>query len=337
MIRITNPGRFITFIVALAILIVGAFMLLNVSNAVLEKSGEISIAPGAAAGPIWQELAAEGYTGSTLPWRYASWRQSAAAQIQAGVYTLEHGEHVSKVVRRFVNGDINPSEVSITYPEGFTLDQIAERTAAEGIGPKQAFLSASLPLDYVSRYSYLGAIPVNRGLEGYLFPDTYRVLEDDTPANVISRMLANFDQKFSDELRSEAQAQGRTIDQIVTMASIIEREVISDEDMALVSGVLWKRFDDGAGLDADATVRYALKKWDEPLTVQDLASDSPYNTRKWRGLPPGPISNPGLRALAAAVRPEESEFYYYLSAPTGETIFSRDLDEHNLNKAKYLQ
>ena len=121
------------------------------------------------------------------------------------------------------------------------------------------------------------------------------------------------------------------------MASIIEREVQSDKDMGVVSGVLWKRFDEGMGLDVDATVRYALEKWDEPLTVQDLAIESPYNTRKWRGLPPGPISNPGLRAIQAAVQPEKSPYYYYLSAPTGETIFSKNLSEHNTNKYKYLR
>lgn len=121
------------------------------------------------------------------------------------------------------------------------------------------------------------------------------------------------------------------------MASIIEREVISNEDMALVSGVLWQRFDDDVGLAADATVRYALDKWDAPLTAADLQSDSPYNTRRFKGLPPGPISNPGLRALIASVRPEASDFYYYLSSPSGETIFSRTLDEHNTNKAKHLR
>ena len=121
------------------------------------------------------------------------------------------------------------------------------------------------------------------------------------------------------------------------MASIVEREVIGDDDMALVSGVLWSRNDDGAGLDADATVRYALNKPKGPLTQVDLDSSSPYNTRRFRGLPPGPISNPGLRALTAAVRPEQSDFYYYLSAPSGETIFSKTNDEHNANKVKYLR
>jgi UPF0755 protein len=149
-------------------------------------------------------------------------------------------------------------------------------------------------------------------------------------------MLATFEAKVAEAGLLESEE--RSPDDLVIMASIIEREVISDDDMALVSGVLWQRTDDGGGLDADATVRYALKKWTEPLTFLDLQSESPYNTRKWKGLPPGPISNPGLRALAAAKDPQESDFYYYLSASDdGETIFSKTNDEHNANKAKYLR
>jgi UPF0755 protein len=112
---------------------------------------------------------------------------------------------------------------------------------------------------------------------------------------------------------------------------------VSDNDLARVAGVLWQRYEDGVGLDADATVRYALNKWDGPLTVADLASDSPYNTRRWKGLPPGPISNPGLRAILAAAHPEKTDYYYYLSTPQGETIFSKTNEEHNQNKAKYLR
>src|SRR5688500_19904286 len=103
--------------------------------------------------------------------------------------------------------------------------------------------------------------------------------------------------------------------------------------MSLIAGVGWKRVSEGIGLESDATVRFALNKWDDPLTVQDLQTNSPYNTRKFRGLPPGPISNPGLRALVAAVRPEASDNYYYLSTPEGETVFAKTNDEHNMNKA----
>jgi len=334
--QITNPKRFVAFLLTVVVL-VGAATWFGITSAAAKKTGDFMLAPGTSAATVWQELHDQGFAGSTFPWRFWSWRLGAAGKLKAGTYSLQQGEKIRSIISRFVSGDVNPAELSITYPEGFTLHQIAERTAARGIGSKQDFLAAALPQDYIKDYPYLGDIPANRGLEGYLFPDTYRVFPDDTPSDVIQRMLANFDQKFTQQLRDEAKAQNRSLDQIVTMASIIEREVQKDDDMALVSGILWKRVDESRGLDVDAPIRYVLDKWDDPLTVQDLAIDSPYNTRKWKGVPPGPISNPGLRALIAAVRPQKSDYYYYLTAPSGKTIFAKTLDEHNRNKAKYLQ
>lgn len=334
--KITNPKQFAIFLLIVVLAVTGVVWFAT-GSAKLKKSGEITIESGASAASVWQDLAEHSFTATTMPWRFWSSRLEAAARLKTGTYTLERGEKVKDVVERFITGDVSPDELTITYPEGFTLHQIAERTAARGIGTKQSFLAAALPPEYIDGYPYLGEIPADRGLEGYLFPDTYRVFPDDTPSDVIRRMLANFDAKFTDDLRQEAQKQGRSLDQIVIMASIIEREVLTDDDMAVAAGILWKRNDDGVGLDADATVRYAHDKWDGPLTFQDLQTDSPYNTRKWRGLPPGPISNPGLRAIIATARPQESGYYYYLSAPSGQTIFSKTLAEHNANKAKYLR
>lgn len=338
--QVTSPRRFISCLVLIPLTgVVGVVVLVWVwwGGAIVQRTGELEVPSGTSARALWRTLASEHYTSTIWPWRYWEWRMDAGARIQAGTYQIERGEEVRAVVQRLVTGDTVPDELTITYPEGFALEQMAERTSARGIGSAADFMTAATPADYVQRYGYLADLPAGRTLEGYLFPDTYRVSADDTSADVVARMLATFDSKLTEQLRTEAQAANRTIDQVVIMASILEREVQSDTDMALASGVLWKRFDEDMGLDADATVRYVLKKWDEGLTAQDLQVDSPYNTRKYRGLPPGPISNPGLRALIAAIRPEESEYYYYLSAPNGETIFSKTNDEHNANKRKYLQ
>ena len=149
------------------------------------------------------------------------------------------------------------------------------------------------------------------------------------------RMLGNFDRKVTKEIRDEAVAQGRTLDDVINMASIVEKEVLHKQDMGVVSGILWKRLDNKEGLYTDATLEYIVNKNGE-LTVQDLAKDTPYNTRKYRGLPPTPIDNPGLLAILAALRPEKSEYYYYLTNKEGETIFAKTNEEHNRNKVKYL-
>ncbi|MDP3997246.1 MAG: endolytic transglycosylase MltG [Candidatus Andersenbacteria bacterium] len=336
MIQITNPRRLVIFLLVVVLIIFGSAWLLVGGHKILH-SGDLVIAEGSSAKQTWQQLKDKNFTASTLPWRYYAWRQAAADKIKAGSYHLAKGESVPDVMNRFVAGDTNPDELTVTYPEGFTIQQIADRTAAKNIGTPEEFIAAASPPLYIDQYPYLVDIPAGRDLEGYLFPDTYKIFVDDTPPDIIKRLLANFDNKLTPELRTQAASSGRTVDQIVILASIIEREVTSPEDMATVSGILWKRFDNSAGLDVDATVRYALKKWNDPLTYQDLQTDSPYNTRKYRGLPPGPISNPGLQALVAAVQPKTTDYYYYLSAPEGQTVFSKTNDEHNANKAKYLK
>lgn len=333
-----KPWRFL-IIVFLAVLFLLGIVFFSVAGREKEIliDGEFEIKEGSSAGNVWEKMEREGFVDNAWTARYYGWKTGASNNLKSGIYELKKGESLRRAIERFVAGGVGEEELVITYPEGFTLQQIAVRTAASGIGEKDDFVSSAKPDNFVVRFPVLANIPSGRDLEGYLFPDTYRVFADDKPRDVITRMVGNFVDKFSEELRQEALEGGRSLDEIVIMASIVEREVVSDEDMALVSGVLWKRLDDGAGLDADATVRYALDKWDRPLTATDLASESAYNTRRWKGLPPGPISNPSLRAIVAAVRPKKSDYYYYLSTPEGETVFSKTLDEHNANKAKYLR
>ena len=162
-------------------------------------------------------------------------------------------------------------------------------------------------------------------------------------------MLDNFDKKLTQDLRKEISRQSKTIFEIVTMASMLEKEVKDFEAKKLVSGILWKRLENGISLQVDATITYlAGKKTTHPegvasrpygarISIEDLQIDSPYNTYKYKGLPLGPISNPGLESILAAIYPKESDFWYYLSTPDGKTIFSKTLQEHNLAKAKYLR
>lgn len=336
MIVIMRPGRFLAFIVVLlAVLALLGWWAWGGST--IRKSGELTVASGQSARSVWQEAAQAGFTKRIWPWRYYSWRMHASNQLKAGKYQVERGETVAQVINRLAQGDVIPDSFSVTYPEGFTLEQIAARTAASGISTAELFTKAARVENFSDTFPWLKDVSPIRSLEGYLFPDTYQLAKDDQPVDVIKRMLANFDNKVTPDLRQEAQASGRSLDQIIIMASIIEREAVHDEDMAKVSGVLWKRVDHGMGLDADATIRYAVDNWDKPLTVQELDTDSPYNTRKYKGLPPGPISNPGIRAIIAAVRPDQNDFYYYLTAPDGTTVFAKTLDEHNRNKAQYLK
>ncbi|MDA1169013.1 MAG: endolytic transglycosylase MltG [bacterium] len=336
MIAITNTKKFsITSLVITSI--VGLFIFRLVwGSGVIQKTGDIEIEKGKSAAEIWRNLVDEGISDRTIPWKFYGRKDNAAAKIQAGIYHVEKGEKISEVVKRFASGDVQTKEFSVTFPEGFTVAQIAARFADRTGKPSSEFLNEATVGKYAEKFSFLRGLQSGRSLEGYLFPDTYRITPDDSPEDVIMRMLGNFDKKIPENLREEIIRQGKTLDEIINMASILEKEVQTEKDMVMVAGVLWKRISEGEGLYVDATLEYIVEKNGE-LTVQDLALDSPYNTRKYRGLPPTPINNPGLTAILAAIRPEASEYYYYLTAKDGTTIFAKTNDEHNRNKVKYLQ
>lgn len=304
----------------------------------------VEIASGTGSRKIGEFLKQEGVIRSK--WAlvlYASLRGEASL-LKPGVYTFDEMP-ISSIARVLVKGNAN--EITITVPEGWSVRDIAEYLHNQRISTKEEFTRAvgdTAGETFIKQFNFLQDKPKDIGLEGYLFPDTYRVFQDKPIEDMLVKMLENFDKKLSTEFRSEIRQQKKTIFEIVTMASLIEREVISDEDRALVSGILWKRLGAGIPLQVDATVLYAraqsakreAQNNNNQITREDKKNDSPYNTYFYRGLPKGPIANPGLSALRAALYPKTSPYLYYLSTPDGKTIFSRTLEEHNEARAKYL-
>ena len=271
-------------------------------------------------------------------------------KLQAGVYELSTSMNIPQMVEKFATGDI--IKVVLTVPEGFILEQIQEKLSRIFNGTRTVLVP--LVEEYKKEFQFLEDAPANATLEGYLFPDTYQSSYNTSAEEIIRKMLENFDRKLSQDLRKEISRQKKTIFEIITMASMIEKEVKTKEDKELVSGILWKRLERGIPLQIDATISYITGKqttnpagpstqcvecsaYGVKISKEETQIDSPYNTYKYRGLPIGPISNPGLESILAAIYPKSSQHWYYLSTPEGETIFSRTLEEHNRAKAKYLR
>jgi UPF0755 protein len=227
--------------------------------------------------------------------------------LQAGKYLLSPSMNVSQIAQEIISGDI--AKMKVTIPEGFTVKEIEE------------ILGIELP---------------GENLEGYLFPDTYYFPIDVSSEEVVKIMRENFEKKLS-PYKEEIEKSGRSLQEIITMASLLEKEVKTKEEKEIVSGILWKRLKAGVPLQVDATITYITGKKTTKISFEDLQIDSPYNTYKYKGLPPGPICNPGLESILAALYPKESEYWYYLSTPEGKTLFFKTLEEHNLAKAKYLR
>lgn len=240
----------------------------------------------------------------------------SARTLKQGIYVFRESISVPQITRTITQ---NSSEREITLIEGWTNFEMAAYLEREWLFSQTAFLEAA------------------KGQEGYLFPDTYRVFKNTAPDELVKRLRKTFDKKLK-PLESEILRQEKTLKEVVITASLIEKESGANEnDRKIISGILWKRLEAGAALRVDATLSYLTGKSSAELTEDDLAIDSPYNTYKYQGLPVGPIGNPGLAALEAAVHPKNSPYWFYLHDKEGNPHYAETFEEHIANKNKYLR
>ncbi len=283
---------------------------------------------------VARDLAKQGIIKSSLFFRIYTVVSGNHAKIQAGRYSVSSSMSIAAIVKKFASGDIVKEKITII--EGWGSKDIAKYLESKKLYSQKEFLDAASQ-DWSQGFDFLKDKPAGLGLEGYLFPDTYHVAIGLTPQDLIKIILNNFDKKLAPELRRETASQKKSIFQIVTMASILEKEVKTLDDKKVVAGILWKRIKNGIPLQVDSTINYITDKNDPSASLKDTKINSRYNTYKYAGLPLGPISNPGMDSILAAIYPKESPYLYYLSADgTGKTIFSKTLEEHNIAKARYL-
>jgi len=249
--------------------------------------------------------------------------------LKAGDYQLNSSISPAEIADKIIKGETVKN--NITVPEGFTIEQI------EDLFNSKIELASQKPETYKKEFGFLEGVPDIASLEGFLFPDTYYFKPEMTEKEVARVFLKNFDKQLNPQLRNEIKAQAKTIFDIVRMASLLEKEVKTIGEKKIASGILWKRLENGIPLQVDATITYLTNKKTTKISKEETQIDSLYNTYKYKGLPIGPICNPGLESLLAAIQPEENPYWYYLSTPKGEIIFSQTLEEHNLAKAKYLK
>ncbi|MBU1119478.1 endolytic transglycosylase MltG [Patescibacteria group bacterium] len=311
---------------------------------------EIVIKENQGVSEVAQVLTSEGVIHNSTLFQLAVYFSGKSSKIRSGNYELSPHESILDTIEIITGGETK-QEGAVTVVEGLSNQEIAALFAdyhsrystdalafEEGrLAFEQAFLAEASQLEkYQAEYSFLIDVPEGATLEGYLFPDTYRIYKDAPPEDIIKKMLDNFDRKVSRELQVTVKSQGKTLFDVVTLASIIQNE-ISKEYMKDVSGVFHNRLKDGIKLKSDATVNYITKKGMTQPTFEDTEIDSPYSTYVYAGLPAGPISNPGLDAIEAAIYPTSHDYYYFLT-PQGssEPIFSKNGKEHLENKEMYL-
>lgn len=329
--------RFIISLAILAVLSGGFFYFryqIYFSHGRVSEDKTFEIVKGEGNGQVAAKLEQEGLVSGNWYFYYYLKTHGLVNKILPGKYALNGNMTIPEIAVHITSAEnILPGYVRITIPEGWTNKKIAERLSANGLDGQGFKEIADDPRELAPSYGFLDGAAT---LEGYLFPDTYFFKKDISAYAIAEKMLDNFDKRFSLEMRADAGKQNKSIREIVTMASIIEREVSTFEDRELVGGLFWNRIAVGQPLQSDATLTYILDDEIGQHTLEQTMIDSPYNTYRNKGLPPGPIANPGLAAIKAALYPKDSEYNYFLSDPkTGQTIFSKTFPEHVDNKDKY--
>lgn len=282
---------------------------------------------GASIDSIGQELKAADLIRTPLAFKYIVSKSGLAKKIQAGTFRLSPNMSVAEIAKNLTTGTL---DTWVTLLEGWRREEIATELT-------KVMAEAGAPFD---ENTFLN---LTQGKEGYLYPDTYLIPVGASEAKIASILENTFDQKITQELAADIQGSGRSLEDIVTMASLVEREARSDTARKMVSGILWKRLDAGWPLQVDATLQYAKgydakdQTWWTPPTSLDKQVNSPYNTYKNPGLPPGPIASPSLSAIKAALNPTPSDYWFYLTGNDNLMHYGITTEDHSQNIANYLR
>lgn len=323
--------KFVVITCVLAVIIVTAISAVSISissdvkGISIKNDVTIEIQQGEAGNSVISKLAQSGAVKYPSVFKTKAKANDNITKFKPGSVTLKDGMSYDDIIALLISD--NRGLIKVTIPEGYELRQIAERFAETGVITVDEFHSAADSADF--DYKFLADVPdVENRLEGYLFPETYFISENTNAYAIIDMMLAEFEKHFKDEYYTRADELGMTVHELVTLASIIERETNVAEERAVVSGVFHNRVRDNMKLQSCATVEYILKERKSKLTNKDLAIDSKYNTYKYAGLPVGPIASAGRECIEAAFYPADTTAKYFVLGKDGKHVFSDTYAEH---------
>lgn len=329
--------KFLIFIFIIIIIGVGAFAALPgyLSTSSNSQSVEIIVSKGDSLNSVAEDLYQKKAIRSRLWFRYNG--KDIASGIKPGTYTIEPNTDIETMYEIIQRGE-KETGIKVTFPEGFILYQFAQKVEEEGLGTAEDFIKASNEY-FISKGYDFNTDNLYFNLEGYLFPDTYYFTKEQSVDDIVGLLNKTMESIFDDEYTKRVEELGMTKHEILTLASLIEREAYNDEERAKISGVIYNRLKQNMLLQIDATVIYGLGEGREHMTrvlYEDLKKDNPFNTYKNLGLPPGPIASPGKRSIEAALYPEEHDYLFYVMGENGH-VFAKTYDEHLKNVNKYRQ
>lgn len=317
-------------VVAAVLLGAGLFLAFGTSHTI-ERSdrdaGEniyMVVKPGTTASEISDRLMQLGVIDSRLRFWWLMKLQGDAGKFKTGTYAFTPHMDEQAVLDKLVAGDT--TVVKFTIPEGFGIKEIAKRLADEGLVDEQEFLAEAKDF---APYDYMKKRPnVRYAAEGYLFPDTYVIHSDVSAEGIMKMMAEDFDTRLTPALRQQAAAKGLSIHDLITLASLVEKEARYDEDRPIIAQVFFKRLQMGMPLQSDTTLQYLMAGPKEDVSIEDTKINSPYNTYQHEGLPPGPIASPGMKSILAVLNPANTDYLYFVADRQGHNHYSQTYDEH---------
>ena len=284
----------------------------------------MTVKSGTTASEISERLTQLGVIDSRFRFWWLMKLQGDAGKFKTGTYAFKPHMDEQAVLDKLVAGDT--TIVKFTIPEGFGVKEIAKRLADEGLVDEQDFLEKAKTY---APYDYMKKLPNERyAAEGYLFPDTYEIQSDVTPELIMKMMTQDFDSRLTPAMRQQAASMGLSIHDLVTLASLVEKEARYDEDRPIIAQVFLKRLQMGMPLQSDTTLQYLIAGPKENVSIADTKIDSPYNTYQHEGLPPGPIASPGMKAIDAVLHPAATDYLYFVADHDGHNHYSKTYEEH---------
>ncbi len=301
-----------------------------------KKEYVVTITKNTTRADVIRTLQEKGLIHSKIPFELYVKIMYGSKYFKEGEYRIFSPITAVSVAKLFFQGP-SVQERTIKIIEGWNKKDIAHYLEKEGVTRADDFLELTHTIEPFTDIALLSEKPHNLDMEGYLFPDTYRIFSNAKPQDIVRKMITNLESKITPEMRTEMRSHGQTIHEALTLASIVEREVQIDTDRALVADLLYRRLKLGMPLQVDSTISFITGKQNNRSSLSDLQIDSPYNTYKYKGLPPGPIANPGLSSIRAVVYPKANEYLFFLTTPEGEVKYAKTYEGHLENKRKYLK
>ena len=335
-----NKKVFVSIIVVILVILISAFAVYkNLSGPVdvnEEKEAVVEIPRGSSLDEMAELLEDAELIKSKEVFKFNVKLSGKGAELKSGQYLFDQSYTNSEIIDDIVSGKNYFTGAKVTVKEGATSAEIIDILVSENMGNKAVYEKlVNSPSEFSDKFTFLKEGKIT-SLEGFLYPSTYFYNEDDTEKEVLEKMLYQFHNKYTEEYKEEINKSGKSFYDVIKMASIVEKEAVLDEDRPIIASVFYNRLEKNMALQSDATVQYAFKERKKVVSYADLKVDSPYNSYKYKGLPPTPIANPSIESIQAAIEPADTDYLYFVAKTDGGgNNYAKTYEEHLKNEKQY--